>query len=367
MGRRPNIEKLEKKRDLARLVAALESDDDGVAEAATAALGRLGTVEATSALLGASAHGRPEVRVAAVRALATSDGMRIVGRLVGMAQADGDESVQQEAIAALRAIGTWEAIDALAELSTATSNGAQAQEPARRVLLDLGSTAVPHVVARLDEGRDQATTAALLLGRIGDPAGVDGLTRAVSRGPADPDACVAALSTIGSDPAIDALIGLLDRGDEHLSRSAALGLAGHASEPRVIDALVRGVSAPAVATREAAVVGLAGVGDGVVVETLRGALQDPAPDVQQEAADALIGRGYRGSDLVDTLIAQTRVDSSWPGLARAAELLGIIGDVRALDPLSRMLDKFDDIDFLARDAARTAIRRIKETADNGSA
>jgi HEAT repeat protein len=367
MGRRPNVDKLEKKRDLARLVAALESDDDGVAEAATAALGRFGTTDATSALLGASAHLRPEVRIEAARALACGNGMRVVGRLGEMARTDGHEAVQLEAIAALRSIGSLDAFDVLAELSTAAPDGSTAREAARGVVLELGATAVPHLVALLDEEPDQATAAALLLGRMGDPAAVDGLIRAVHRGRADADACVAAVSAIGSDEAIDALIDLLDAGKDHLSRSAAMALGAHPSDPRVATALVRGVNAPAVATRGAAVVGLAIVGDGAAVDALRGALRDRAVAVQQEAAVALITRGYRGGDVVDTLIEQIRVDSQSPGRARAAELLGVVGDVRALDPLNRMVDDVDAVDFLARDAARTAIRRIKESAGNGSA
>jgi HEAT repeat protein len=361
MGRRPNIEKLEKKRDLPRLVAALESDDDGVAEAATAAIGRFESSDATAALLGASKHGRPGVRIEAARALGTSGGTLAVAGLAGMAKADGHEPVQLEAIAALQHIGGRDAIDALADVATGAANDS-AKEAARAVLY-LGPTAIPHVVARLDGEPDQATAAALLLGRIGDPSAVDALTDAVHGGDADPDACIAALSTIGSDAAIDALIDLLDH--EHLSPAAATALGRHASLPRVTEALVKTVSAPSDTTRSAAIAALTTAGNGGVVTALRGALDDPAAGVRQEAAAVLIRRGYRRADVVDTLIDQIRVDTAWAGMARAAELLGLAGDVRALDPLNRMLDKFEDVDFLTCDVARTAIRRIKDPAGNG--
>jgi HEAT repeat protein len=362
MGRRPNIEKLEKKRDLPRLVAALESDD-GVAAAATAALGRFGSSDATAAVLGASKHGCPEVRIEALRALGRTGGTRAVDRLAEMAKADPDEPVQLEAIAALRHVGSRDTVDALADVATTAPDGSAAKAAARQAVLDLGPAVLPHVVTRLDGERDQATAAALLLGRVGDPAAVDALMHAMHGGRADPDACLAALSTIGSEAAIDALIELLD--DEHLSPAAATALGRHVSLPRVTEALVKTVSAPSDTTRGAAIAALATAGNGGVVTALRGALDDPAVSVRQEAAAVLIRRGYRSADIVDTLIDQIRIDTAWPGMTRAAELLGLAGDVRALDPLNRMLDKYDDVDFNARDAARIAIRRIKDPAGNG--
>jgi HEAT repeat protein len=280
-----------------------------------------------------------------------------------MAKADPHEPVQVEAIAALQHIGGSEAVDALVDVATTAPDGSAGKDAARGAIVDLGPTGVPNVVARLDGEHDQGTAAALLLGRIGDPAAVDALTHAVPVGHADPDACLAALSTIGTDPAIDALIELLD--DEHLSAAAATALGRHASVPRVTEALVKTISAPSETTRSAAIAALMSAGNGGVVAALRGALDDPAASVRQEAAAVLIQRGYRSPDAVDTLIDQIRGDASWPGMARAAELLGLAGDVRALDPLNRMLDRFEDADYLARDAARTAIRRIKDPAGNG--
>jgi HEAT repeat protein len=373
MAGRPKIAKLEKKRDVAGLIAALETGEDGVAQAATAALSRLGGAEATAGLVLASAHGSPEVRLLAAKGLSGNGQADFVAPLARMARIDPYEPAQLEAIAALRRAGTDDALDALTDVATAAPDGSRGREAARRALLDLGSAAVPHLVTRLDAGTEQATAAALLLGEIGDPAAVEPITRALEEGPPDPDACIAALSVIGTDQAVDTLIVLLHWGGEDVSRSAAVGLERHTATPRVITALVKAASAPSDITRAAAVVGLAAAPDDVddvVVETLRGALRDPAFEVRQEAAGVLIRRGYRGTDVVDALVAQLNTATSWTEEARAAHLLGMAGDVRALDVLNRMLEsttQLDDHSFPVRDAARVAITRIKISSGAGPA
>ncbi len=362
MAKRPKIARLEKKRDVAGLIAALESDESGVAEAATAALGRLDGPDATAGLVLASTHGDPEVRVEAAKGLSANGQARFVAPLARMARRDLHEPAQLEAIAGLRRAGNPDALEALADVATAAPEGSQAKEAARRALLDFGPTAVPHLVARLGGDRERATAAALLLGEIGDPAAVDALTRALEEGTPDPDACIASLSIIGSDQAIDTLIVLVHWGGDDLSRSAAVSLERHASLPRVTDALIRGVNAPADATRRAAVIGLAHRADEAVVETLRGALRDPAVRVREEAASGLIDLGYRGADVVDSLITQLNTATSWSQEARVAHLLGDAGDVKALDVLTRMLEhptQLDDHSYPVRDAARVAIARIK--------
>jgi len=372
MAKRPKIARLEKKRDVAGLIDALESDENGVAEAATAALARLKGSEATAGLVLASTHGRPEVRIEAAKGLTGNGRTRYVASLARMAKRDQYESAQIEAIAGLRRVGNPDALDALADVATAAPGGAQAKEAARRALLDFGDAGVPFLIVRLDQTREQATAAALLLGEIGDPSAVEAITRALEIGTADPDACVASLSIIGSDLAIDTLIVLLHWGGDDLSRSAAVGLERHAALPRVTEALIKGVSAPVDSTRAAAIIGLRSAADeanDAVVEALRGALRDPVYGVRQEAAAALIDRGYLGSDVVETLVALLNTATSWAQETRAAHLLGEAGDVRALDVLTRMLEhpmQLDDHSYPVRDAARVAIARIKISSGNGS-
>ena len=365
MAARPKITKLEKKRDVAGLIAALESDDEGVAQAATEALGRLGGSDATAGLVLASAHGSPEVRLQAAKALSGNGQAEFVAPLARMARIDPYEPAQLEAIAALRRAGTSDALEALTDVATAAPEGSQGREAGRRALLDFGSAALPHLVPRLGGVREQATAAALLLGEIRDPAAVEAITHALEERTADPDACIAALSVIGTDRAVDTLIVLLHWGGEEVSRSAAVGLERHAATPRVTTALVKAAGAPSDTTRAAAVVGLIAApedADEDVVETLRQALRDPALEVRQEAAGALIQRGYRGPDVVDALVAQINAATSWAEEARAARLLGMAGDVRALDVLNRMLEstiQLSDHSFPVRDAAHVAISRIK--------
>ncbi len=372
MAKRPKIARLEKRRDVAGLIDALESDENGIAEAATAALARLEGSEATAGLVLASTHGLPTVRIEAAKGLTGNGRTRFVAPLARMAKRDQDESARIEAIAGLRRVGNPDALDALADVATTAPAGSQAKEAARRALLELGEAGVPFLIVRLEETREQSTAAVLLLGDIGDPAAVEPITHALEVGTPDPDACVASLSIIGSDLAIDTLIVLLQWGGDDLSRSAAVGLERHASLPRVTEALIKAASAPVDSTRIAAIIGLGSVADeanDAVVEALRGSLRDPAYGVRQAAAGGLIDRGYHGSDVVETLVALLNTATSWSQEARAAHLLGEAGDVRALDVLTRMLEhatQLDDHSYPVRDAARVAISRIKISSGTGS-
>ncbi len=210
------------------LAAALRDPAAGTRRLAADLLGRLGSRDATDALAERLADDDPEVRAAALRAIATLDPGR-AGAAAERLAAESNPAVRAERVAALAASGD--------------TNGA-------RTALDelLGGSDVTTRLAGLD-----------VAGRLGDLAPAATLTAALG----DPDARIraAAARALGALPAgeaaTEALLAALDDDAGTVRRAAAAAIARHGTATQaLVEILGRGSER----AQEAAVLALAGAG-----------------------------------------------------------------------------------------------------------
>lgn len=102
----------------------------------------------------------------------------------------------------------------------------------------------------------------------------------------------AAADAVGPSPLRPDLLALLDAPQDHLRRRAALAV-GRVGLPAGVDALVARLTDPQAEVRQMAAFGLGLIGDAGATEALVGALDDPALPVQGRAAQALGFLGAR--------------------------------------------------------------------------
>jgi HEAT repeat protein len=212
------------------------------------------------------------------------------------------------------------------------------------------------------------------LGKIGLPA-VEPLLTALT----DSDGVVRKLAAetlgrIGDARAVAPLIPALNDDDEHVRRCAveALGNLGDAS---AVDPLVALLTGYDIDFRLRAVIALGKIGDLGAAEALIAVLADSDGNVRRRAVDSLEKIGWQptqdttgayywaarqdwqacrqvGAAALEPLLAALRVDD-WVVRQHAAELLGEIGDSRAVETLIAALD--DKIAHVRRNAARALV------------
>jgi HEAT repeat protein len=181
-------------------------------------------------------------------------------------------------------------------------------------VVKLGGSAVPHLIALLKEEDRHAVNGAIkALEGIGDPRAVKPLIE-LAAAKRDEDGLTAnslaidavdAIEQIGSE-AVKPLLSLLESANASIRREAARALGR--------------------------------IGDGSVGPALQELLSDEDADVRETAIVAL--KDTAKSEAVDPLVAVLKSDDEvrW----RAAQVLGTIGDVRAVDPLVAALADSDD-------------------------
>jgi HEAT repeat protein len=230
---------LKAKRDVPRLIRALESSGDAnVRRAAAAALGELGDARAVEPLrlaLTKSDREHDWRDTAAVADALVRLGAPSVGPLV--ATLGWHTQVVRVSVAgALAAIGR-PAVQPLVELLGDAD--LETRETAGQILTDIGADAVEQLIEALsDELIRRRQWAARILGEIGDPRAVKPLARALG----DPlagvrQAAARSLGEINDPSAADALAAALEDSDAGVRVSAALALA-ELSDPRAVQLLL---------------------------------------------------------------------------------------------------------------------------------
>lgn len=195
---------------------------------------------------------------------------------------------------------------------------------------------------------DVRASAAVSLGRIGDPRAVDPLIEALQD--EDPEVRKNAAVALGeiSDPrAVNPLIEVLDDENPEVWRNVteALGKLGEqAVDPLIMILIDEGQQSSD--ARSGAARALGKIGDPRAVEPLIVALKDEAYMVRSGAASAL--GEISDPRAVDPLI-EALSDDEWVVLGSVATALGEIGDPKAVDPLIEALEY--------EDSARTALLR----------
>jgi HEAT repeat protein len=256
-----------------------------------------------------------EERVQAVRELARLENPRIVDYLVSTLD-DEDNNVVDIAVQALGRLGE----PAVEPLQTAVHLGGQARQMAFRALSQIW---------KLPD-----------LARLGDSA------------PKARETAIGALSSLGDVRAVEPLIAVLKDGDEFVRTAAAEAL-GKLGDARAVEPLVAALKDGDEFVRTAAAEALGELGDVRAVEPLVAALKDEEVNVRKAAVRAL-GRIWELTDIVELGNRDSKVKMA------AAEALGELGDVRAVEPLITALK---DEKVNVRKAAVRALGRIWELSD----
>ena len=252
---KPNVEKMEAKRDVEGLIQALGHEDHGIRVNAALALGKLKNAGAVKALVDALRDPNEDVRWAAAWALGEI-GKPAVRPLV-QALKDEEGEVRWKAAWALEKMGR-QVLDSLLD-AFATEEGeakskiamvlgsigdVRAVRPlvqalgdedesvrwgARWALQKLGGAVVRSLVKTLEEDEDPRARmdAAVALGVIGDSSAVPTLVSALSdESEGVREAAERALVEIGDKKAVSSLEGLLKHHDEKVREHAQRALAG---------------------------------------------------------------------------------------------------------------------------------------------
>ena len=145
-----------------------------------------------------------------------------------------------------------------------------------------------------------------------------------------------ALGKLGDSGAVEPLLQTLKNTDSHL-RVASAEAVGTLKDPQAIDPLLTALQDENRAVRRAVTLALGKLRDVRTVSSLVKALQDPDWEVQNNAARALEAIG---EPAIDPLFQTLNDESKY--LRRAAvRILGKIGDIRAEEPLTKLLQNED--------------------------
>ncbi len=278
----PNIERLQERGNIEKLIDALdfERDPDVRADAARA-LGELGADEALEPLLTLLSDDEvAEVRSAAAKALGQIDGSRVIQPLIDALE-DRSSIVKNSAEEGLALCGE-RAVDPMIALLGSDDEGLH--QSAVDVLSGIGSpAAAPLIGLLLSPDMDVRTGAYDALVNMGHPAVSDLLASISSDEKALNYIIVKILVEIGAD-AVHPLISLLNDDDEYVTETAveALGKIGSPAVAPLINSLVDD------SRRNYVHAALLEVGE-PAIDPLIEALSDP--DLQIPAGDVLVDMG----------------------------------------------------------------------------
>lgn len=172
---------------------------------------------------------------------------------------------------------------------------------------------------------------------------------------------IPALGQLGDPHAVPILLEALNNREEHwLGREAAARALGKIGSTAAVASLIE--AAWQSDTRSAAIGALAEIGDPEAIEVLISTF-DPAeePEVRTMAADGLVGLGTLAVPaLIDRLENHHPEYPAEVERVQAAELLGKIGDPRAIAPLKRALKASSGE---VRNSAQTALGLLAQPAE----
>ena len=277
---KPNVEKMERKKDIEGLIKALGYEKDtGVRSKAAIALGNIRDVFAFEPLIKALHDPESIVRGNAAEALGKIGDQRAVEPLI-QSLYDSYIIVHSNAARALDNIGWKPGKD-----KNTARYWIVKKEWTKCV--EIGVPAVESLICVLDyyddNARLQATKA---LGKIGDARAIDPLIKALDdsdNGVRSSAAC--ALNKIGPS-VLESLIKALDNSDCWV-RSRTVRALGKIGDARAVELLIKALHDPEYIVRGDAAEALGKIGDERAVEPLIKALHDSNADVRARVAEAL--------------------------------------------------------------------------------
>ena len=183
-------------------------------------------------------------------------------------------------------------------------------------------------------------SAADALGNIGDRRAVNPLINSLF-GDSDEEVrwkAAAALGKIGDPSAVEPLIKALDDKSWGVRKNSSNAL-GNIGDSKALDPLLKAMNDKDWHVRKYTAVALGKIKDDKSIKTLVNALNDEDSDVRWKS---LIALGNIGEASFEPLLKEFKSDD-WHMRARAAQVLGKIGDKRAVEPLIRTLVKRDKV------------------------
>ena len=355
------------------LIGLLDDPDIEVQRKAVDALKEIGDNRAIDALV--KLINRPNLRYKAIRALTNFNIQRVVDSLLVLLD-DPDIEMQRKIVDTLGEIGNNQAIDPLVK----RLNRPELRREAIQALTNFrAEQVVEPLIGLLDDPDIEVQCKAVdALGKIGGNQAIDALVKTLDRPELRREA-IQTLTNIRTKQVVETLIGLLDDPDIEVQRKAVDAL-GKIGDNRSIDALVKTLDRPEL--RWDAIQALTNIRSEQVVEPLIGLLDDPDIEVQRKAVDAL-GR-IRNNRAIEALLEivnrpeirreiiqalrrnkAKRVVGCLVGLLdrpdievqrKAIDVLGEIGNVRAIDALFKLLER-----PLLRQKAIQALGKTKDS------
>lgn len=243
---RPDIGRLERKRDVDGLTKALRHKRPDIRREAAGALGHVGDGRAADSLVEALDDWIPEVRIGAAAALGRLGGAaydRAVDRLVVQLGNDIADT-RQVAVRALGSAGGRRAVPPI--LAALGDRDVAVREAALESLRRLAEPALEHLLTRLDDADWRTRNhAASHLGRLADTRAVEPLVRALDdKHPAVRLTAAISLAALGvkgealrAQGAGRAVALLIRRLRKHLDESVIWAL-GELGDPRAVEPLV---------------------------------------------------------------------------------------------------------------------------------
>ncbi len=295
---RPDIDEMEKGRDVEGLIKALDHEDFITRKNAATALKNVGDERAVEALIQALSYEDwqdsyiilSSVRESSAEALGKIGDKRAVNPLINAMLEDVDENVRWKAARALGDIGDRSAVEPLTE---ALKDGSwHVRKDAVVALGKIGDEqAFEHVADALEDDEGHVRKyAALALAKIGDEKAIPYLVETLEDDDTDVQwKAIIALEKIG-DPAVEPLINLLKADNWHVKGKVA-EILGNIGDERAVEPLIRflvgGKKSMNKYVRGKAAEALGNIGDERAVEPLIKTLDDKYIYVRLKAEDAL--------------------------------------------------------------------------------
>ncbi len=357
----PDVEKLKAKRDMVGLVKTLSyPKDEKIRESAALALGELSDANAVEPLIAALGDSHKDVRWAAARALGKIGDTRAVEPLIAVLK-DSEKRVRWETVEVLGKIGDTRAVEPL--------------------------------IAALQDGEADVRVAAVeALGKMGGAHAGESLLATLKD--SDPKVRLSAIKMLGNPGiagAVEALISALQDNDQVIRKAAAEALDKIGWKPTensagvtywiatlewdkciqvgslAVEPLIAALKDSDRNVRAAAADALGTIGDPRAVQPLCAAIRDPDGYVYIAAGKWLPNFGVLAVEPLLTVLKDPDENVS----KRAPEILGSIGDPRAVQPLiyefENRFDRGQDQDWggdqvLYRQACADALGKIGEPA-----
>lgn len=296
----PDIDSLERNRDVEGLIKALKHTDYLIRKEAARSLKKVGDERAVLPLISTlkyedwqSDHTLlSSLREYSAEALGAIDDKRAVKPLIQSVKEDTDDEVRWRSIYALGKIGDHRAVDTL--IDALKSDSWIIRENAAKALGNMGSEeVVTNLIAALDDREWRVRKNVVIsLGQIGDPEAIKPLLKLLNDEDSDVRRkTIEVLSQMGS-AAYKPLMELFE-GKDWYTRSKAAEVLGKIRDPRSVNIFIDTLTSNKKENRNRYVRGrvaeaLGNLGDVNAVDALIEALDDNTIFVRQKAEEALI-------------------------------------------------------------------------------